>query len=313
VVFLELPLEDVDVNVHPAKSEVRFRRAGAVHELLSHAVQARLRSEAGERLSSPAAFRAPAPSFASAAVGGSVPPLALRLVERLPGDAGAGGTPAEWPPAPAAAPSPAPAAPATVLAPRDGFFASLRVVGQIFEGYIVAENGTDLVLIDQHAAHERVTFEQLRGAYGMGGIARQGLLVPVVVDLGAREAALVNEWVRELDALGFEVEPFGGASFAVRAVPALLGDADPAALLRDVGEELVEIGRIRRLDEAAHSVLARLACHSAVRVGQNLGPHQIRALLAAMDRIDFAGNCPHGRPAFITIPRGELERWFKRT
>jgi DNA mismatch repair protein MutL len=117
----------------------------------------------------------------------------------------------------------------------------------------------------------------------------------------------------ELEALGFDLEPFGGSSFAVRAVPALFGDFDPAHLVRDLAEELLEIGRSRRLSEAAESVLARLACHSAVRVGQSLSPEQIRALLVAMDGIDFAANCPHGRPAYISLPRGDLERLFKRT
>ena len=206
-------------------------------------------------------------------------------------------------------------APAAVLPPAAaiGFFTQLRVVGQVFEGYLVCESGESLVVIDQHAAHERVTFERLRHAYADGGVTRQRLLMPVVVDVGAQAAPIMAEHLAELESLGFELEPFGGGSVAVRAVPALLGDTDPAVLVRDLAEELTEVGRSRRLTQAAESVLARLACHSAVRVGQSLASHQIQSLLRAMDRIDFAGNCPHGRPAFIRIGRSEIERWFKRT
>lgn len=194
-----------------------------------------------------------------------------------------------------------------------GFFARLRVIGQAFEGYLICENGESLLVIDQHAAHERVMFERLRLAYAGGGVQRQRLLVPIVVDVGSQAAPLVGENIAALESLGFELEPFGGSSVAVRAVPALLGDADPAMLVRDLAEEFTEVGRSRRLTQAAESVLARLACHSAVRVGQSLSADHIRALLSAMDQIDFAGNCPHGRPAFITMPRSDLERLFKRT
>jgi DNA mismatch repair protein MutL len=212
------------------------------------------------------------------------------------------------PPIPFRAPLRSPATTA-----RPGFFAGLRVIGQAFEGYLLCEGGECLLVIDQHAAHERVTFERLRHAYADGGVTRQRLLVPVVVDVGAQAAPVVTEHLAALENLGFELEPFGGSSFAVRALPALLTDADPATLVRDLAEELTEMGRSRRLTQAAESVLARLACHSAVRVGQTLGADQIRALLVAMDSVDFAGNCPHGRPAFITLPRGDLERLFKRT
>src|SRR5262249_9554336 len=170
-----------------------------------------------------------------------------------------------------------------------------------------------LLVIDQHAAHERVTFERLRRAYADGGVARQRLLVPAVVDVGAQAAPLLAERLTDLEGLGFELGPFGGSSFAVRAVPALPGDGARAPLVRALAEELTEVGRSRRLTDAAESVLARLACHSAVRVGQTLGADQIRALLAAMDSVEFAGNCPHGRPAYITLPRSDLERLFKRT
>ncbi|HXQ21053.1 MAG TPA: DNA mismatch repair endonuclease MutL [Candidatus Acidoferrales bacterium] len=328
VVFIDVPPEEVDVNVHPAKSEVRFRRGGAVHDLITRAVNERLRTQtpAGPSPASPAA---PAPDEVPTQMTIGLRPLRgdapLRVVAMPAPSASyphalAPRVPVEPAPAPHAfEPASAfepPAAPAPGASARPapaGFFASLRVIGQAFEGYLICESGASLLVIDQHAAHERVTFERLRHAYADGGVARQRLLVPLVVDVGAQAAPLVAERLADLEHLGFELEPFGGSSVAVRAVPALLGDTDPASLVRDLAEELTEVGRSRRLTEAAESVLAGLACHSAVRVGQSLGPDQIRALLVAMDNVDFAGNCPHGRPAFITLPRGDLERLFKRT
>ena len=317
-VFIDVPSDEVDVNVHPAKSEVRFRRGGAVHDLITRAVMERLRIQtpplqpattemlvAGPPVADPASqLHIVLRSFAPRPAGDPSLPGPLRSHFTLPA-----------PSLPAAlhAAFPAPATPAAHLAPEEGAFSRLRVIGQVFEGYLVCESGEALVVIDQHAAHERVMFERLRGAYAGGGVQRQRLLMAVVVDVGAQAAPLVNEHLDDLEGLGFELEPYGGSSVAVRAVPALLGDADPAVLVRDLADELTEVGRSRRLTQAAESVLARLACHSAVRVGQTLTPDQIRALLAAMDNIDFAGNCPHGRPAYITLPRSDLERLFKRT
>jgi len=334
VVFIDVPPEEVDVNVHPAKSEVRFRRGGAVHDLITRSVMERLRAHTPPAAAGGSAAMPAPPSAENAAAQMSIPlrtarPHApLRIVPMVP-------APASAPlPTPSTAPSPrgmgATEAPVSSVTPSSvshhaqhvgttppssalAFFASLRVIGQVFEGYLVCEGAESLLVIDQHAAHERVTFERLRHAYAEGGVARQRLLVPTVVDVGAQAAPLLAERLVDLENLGFELEPFGGGSFAVRAVPALLGDGDPATLVRDLAEEFTEVGRSRRLTEAAESVLARLACHSAVRVGQSLGPDQIRALLTAMDNVDFAGNCPHGRPAYITLPRSDLERLFKRT
>jgi DNA mismatch repair protein MutL len=331
-VFITVPPEEVDVNVHPAKSEVRFRRGGAVHDLITRAVHERLRTQSPAGAPPLAAAAVPAANpltQMTMALPSPRPEGVLRLVP-MPASPGvpmaATGAPVMLPrplapppgctPGGAPASQPAPAVPHRVSAPTDGpagFFASLRVIGQAFEGYLLCEGGEALLVIDQHAAHERVTFERLRRAYADGGVTRQGLLMPVVVDVGAQAAPLVVEHLAALESLGFELEPFGGSSVAVRAVPALLSDADPTTLVRDLAEELLDVGRSRRLTQAAESVLARLACHSAVRVGQALGPEQIRALLVAMDRVDFAGNCPHGRPAFITLPRTDLERLFKRT
>jgi DNA mismatch repair protein MutL len=306
VIFLQVPPEEVDVNVHPAKAEVRFRRGGLVHELITRNVAESLRARGAApdvrppSAEAPEGFVVPLP----------LPPTSSAPLRLVPMTSGR-------PPSAGAAPE----APAAGFAehldeprpPAAGFFASLRVLGQLFDGYLVCQSGDSMVLIDQHAAHERVTFEHLRAAWSAGSVARQSLLVPEIVELRPREAGLLGDTHRELERIGFEIEPFGKDSFAVRAVPALLADDDPASLVRDLAEELAEIGSSRKLVDAAEHVLATLACHSAVRVGQKLGAAEIQALLAAMDGIDFAGNCPHGRPAYIVVSRGEIERRFRRS
>jgi DNA mismatch repair protein MutL len=316
--FLDVAVEDVDVNVHPAKSEVRFRRAGAVHELIAQAVQTRLRDQTRT---------APRTVLPLGTPGSLQMPLrprgtdgALHLVDaERPWEPGVsrqspvvGYSPLADDRRPATDDQPG-RRPTTDDEIQTGFFASLRAIGQVLEGYLVCEGHDQLVLIDQHAAHERVTFERLRAAYASGLVPRQQLLVPTVIEVGPRESALLREQIDTLDGVGFEIEPYAGGAFAIRAVPALLADTDAALLLRDLSEDLVEVGRSRRVEDAAQAVLARVACHSAVRVGHQMGPQQIRSLLVAMDHVDFSGNCPHGRPAYVVVSRGELERWFKRT
>ncbi len=320
VVFIDIDPAEVDVNVHPAKSEVRFRRGGAVHELITRAVMERLRSQ-------PPPAHVP-PNPAAAAVASVEATLAQMRIPMWPsapftrstdflrstestGPTRAA-TPFHMPTSPSLEPGSGPAA-ALAATATAGFFSHLRVLGQAFEGYLVCESDGALLVIDQHAAHERVMFERLRTAYAAGGVQRQRLLVPVVVDVGAHAAPVVTERLAELELVGFELEPFGGTSLSVRAVPALLGDMDAGQLVRDLADELADVGGSTRVAQAAESVLSRLACHSAVRVGQSLSGDQIRALLLSMDNVDFASNCPHGRPAFITMPRSDLERLFKRT
>lgn len=305
VIFLEVEPEEVDVNVHPAKSEVRFRLGGAVHELISRGVKDCLRGQVVEAVGSigPNGPTGPMRPMGPMEPFRQIDPARqskLRLVPLAPVAS----------PASLAVPLP-PIAPAAPV--EGGFFASLRVLGQAFEGYLVCQHGDQLLIIDQHAAHERVMFERLSTAYSCGKVARQRLLVPVTVDVGPHAEAILAEQLDELEGLGFELEPFGGGVIAVRAVPALLGDDDPARLVRDLAVDVADIGRSRQVAQAAEAVLARLACHSAVRVGQSLNPEQIRALLTSMDGIDFALNCPHGRPVYITLPRSDLERLFKRT
>ncbi len=307
VLFLEVAPAEVDVNVHPAKLEVRFRRGGAVHELVSRSVQDRLRLQ----LSSPGNGLEDN-NVPKLELGSPTTPQALPLAPADSVHNGGGALP-QWvlqmPWRGTSQPAPSKAFAAPGAHPR---FAALRVIGQVFDGYLVCEGEEELVLIDQHAAHERVVFERLRSSYARGPLPRQSLLLGAVVALEPQAAARLVEHCEGAERLGFEIEPFGVDAVIVRTVPALLAHLDPGSLVRDLAEELVEVERLEGLDRAAERVFARMACHTAVRVGQSLGPEEIRALLQAMDEIDFAGHCPHGRPAFLVWPRSEIERMFRR-
>jgi DNA mismatch repair protein MutL len=216
-------------------------------------------------------------------------------------DATAGGHP--WPSAHAAA--------SVDQGPTPGY-ARLRFVGQVFRGYIVCEGRDRLVLIDQHAAHERVAFERLRDQYRAGSIERQALLLPVTVDVGPAHAEALLAAVPRLEELGFEVETFGDQTFLVRALPALLAADDPQLLLEDLADGLSEMGSELSAAEAVDAILGRIACHSVVRVGQALAPAEVEALLVALDALRYGSNCPHGRPVAIEYTRGQLERMFGR-
>jgi DNA mismatch repair protein MutL len=300
VLFLDLPPQAVDVNVHPAKWEVRFADPGAVHRLVSRAVREALGARrwlggagapgpaASALLSSgPAAVHEPATSdwiFA----GAEAPPPAPRL-------------------APAAAEPAAPAGPDPGLR-----FADLRPLGQLLATYLLLEAPGGLVLVDQHAAHERVLYERLRAGYRAGAVARQALLLPATVELAPDRAARLAGALAELPGLGFDVDAFGGCAFAVRAIPAELAGRDPAALLAELAEQLGAGDGSLRAPEAIDRLFASLACHSARRAGEALEPREQRALLASLDAIPWAPTCPHGRPVAIPITRGELERRFRR-
>jgi DNA mismatch repair protein MutL len=314
IVLLEVPPGDVDVNVHPAKHEVRFRLAHVVHDSVVTAVRRAL-----------ASMGAPPPGDA-----GSVAEALQRYMTRVDATgslalvhasgalhadaslvAGAPARPFEEA-TPVADGVPARLARvATAGDPMPGF-AHLRFVGQVFRGYILCEGGDRLVLVDQHAAHERVAFERLRGEYAAGAIERQALLLPVAVDLDPGRAEAVREAQARLTSLGFDVEPFGETTFLVRAVPALLGDDDPALLLEDLADSLAVHGSHLSAAESVDAILGRIACHSVVRVGRTLTAVEIGALLAALDALTYGSNCPHGRPVSVEFSRGQIERMFGR-
>jgi len=289
VLFLELPPEEVDVNVHPAKWEVRFGHPTAVHRLVVRGVREAL---AGRRW-----------------IGGAPPP---DTAVREPGAS-------DWTfagrPAPREVALPlAPAAPPSAEAPPLRY-GSLRLLGQAHATYLVAETDDGLVLIDQHAAHERVLYERLRAAWSAGGVERQALLATESVELSPDGVARIAAAADALARLGFEIDVFGAQAVAVRAIPALLAGRDPAALVRQLADRLGADGGAGEgpgAPDAAAALFASLACHAARRAGDRLDPREQQALLAALDTIPFAPTCPHGRPVAVPIRRAELERRFGR-
>lgn len=300
VLFLDLAPGEVDVNVHPAKLEVRFRSPQSIHEAIVGAVRRSVVRDREERVGEPGAtYRTPAapvPARASFATGGASPGARLRLA----------------PMSPRAGDAPAAPAPVAMLLPAGGRFARLRVLGQVFDGYLVCEGDDELVLIDQHAAHERVRFEHLRERRRTQGVPRQPLLVPQPVELAPGAADLLVGAAAALAAAGLELEPFGDRTVLVRSAPAICPAGSLDALVRALADDLADLGRSRALEELEEALLSTVACHSAVRVGERLDGSEIRALLEAMDAIDLATNCPHGRPVARAFPRGELERLFGR-
>jgi DNA mismatch repair protein MutL len=301
VLFVELPLSRVDVNVHPQKLEVRFADARAVYDALFHAVAESLRTAPWLRHAAPAG--AIAPALPAVAVAGEEVAAVLAEARALHG---------------ASSPEPLPGANATFSfgpqaepgAPRiAGYFAALRYVGQHARTYLLCEApGGALVVIDQHASHERLLFHRLREAWRARQLAVQPLLLPQVVTLPTGPARALEGACAGLRELGLEVEPFGGDSFAVKGAPAILGGVDLAALLGDLAQQLEQLERGSALDAALHDLLATMACHSAVRAHQELGDEEARALLDGLDGIDFKARCPHGRPVVFELSLADLER-----
>jgi len=311
VLFLELPPAQVDVNVHPAKWEVRFADPQAVHRAVRQAVSRGLETRRWLADASPRALVSPGTGHS----GASGATWAVRTgPESAPGDwalaspgPAAEGADAAW--GKASAPARAGAA---------LHFGDQRLLGQLLATYLVLETEHGLVLVDQHAAHERVLYERLRREWSERSVASQGLLAPIPVSLDPAAGALLVDAADALARLGFEVEPFGEATVAVRGIPALLSGSDPVMLLHELAAELLADPEARRLagDQppvaAVDRLFAGLACHAARRKGELLAPIEQQALLAALDTIPWAPTCPHGRPVAVPFELAEIERRFAR-
>jgi DNA mismatch repair protein MutL len=307
ILFIEVPAREVDVNVHPAKAEVRLADSRAAYEAII------------------AALRPPLATGEWLPMGGEAQAAPTQTYS-LPsgGHPGGGGAPDE---AVARASEPSvdyePREPAEngkqrhqeALLAHQPYFAGLRYLGQLHRTYLVCEGPRGLVLVDQHAAHERMNYQRLRRASEERRAAVQPLLVPIVLRLSPPSAARIAESSGELSAIGIEMEPFGAGSIAIKALPAPLAtlpESALSALLADLTLELSNFGRGESLDHRHDALLARAACHASVRANDALTELEARALLAALDATDYGARCAHGRPVVAEWAGGEIEKRFGR-
>ena len=290
--YLTIPPDEVDVNVHPAKAELRYQDADGVRALVIGALGRALGVGVGPMAGMPFQTR---PS--------------LRLTSHVPRGFATFGGFAEAS-LPLVAPPAARPFPASEPEPSHPLGAA---VAQVLDTYIIAVAGDgSLVLVDQHAAHERLTHEAIRAQLLDGGVRAQALLLPAVVDLPAADAARLVFHAGDLADLGLELEAFGRGAVMVRAMPAALGAPDPGPLLRDVADELAEHDESTALQARLDAVIARLACHGSIRAGRRLAGPEMDALLRQMEATPRAATCSHGRPTYLTLSRGEIERMFGR-
>lgn len=308
VARLELPPEQVDVNVHPQKLEVRFAEGDRVHRLLSGSVAQALAGSPWLSRGRSYVLRRSEPAGGPPAAAAAVSEVREEVQRYLSLAERSRGAPLPRSLEKAGPPAAAPLAPA-----EPGRETDLgRFLGALWQTYLVFEDGEELVLVDQHALHERITFERLRTQARAGGVLAQRLLLPLEVEPNAALMASFAEHERRLFELGFEAAPFGERVLRITAAPAGIDPLAARAVFVEVLGELADLGQTAAWEEARDGILARLACHASVRAGQTLSLSEVNALLAEMRRTDFASRCPHGRPVLTRLSRSEVEKWFLR-
>ena len=301
VLFLSCDPQLVDVNVHPAKSEVRFRDPALARGLIVSGLRQAL-AGAGHRAST---------TVGAAALDALRPEARVYQMDRP--SAGAIRAASQWQ-APVTGFAEAPSA--RIEPPLDEA-AQTRPLGaaraQVHENYIIAQTETGIVIVDQHAAHERLVYERLKRQMAEKWIAAQALLIPEIVELSDAEAARLLDMAADLARLGLGVEPFGRGAVAVRETPAILGQVDVKGLLRDILDELSEAGDSRNVQARIDAVLSRMACHGSVRSGRHMRAEEMNALLREMEATPHSGQCNHGRPTYVELRLADIERLFGRT
>lgn len=323
--FLDVAPADVDVNVHPTKAEVRFRDSGRVRSLIIGALRQALEA-AGHRASAQGGVLtvesftphvAPydyAPADGRAGGDYDVTGYGSQSREASSPRVAAGGFAEAMQAAFAPLQTPSADARASAMPLREDLLD--RPLGaaraQVHENYIVAQTREGLVIVDQHAAHERLVYERLKSAFANGGVVAQGLLIPAIVSLDDGEAAGLVERAAELSELGLTLESFGAGAVAVRAVPALLGDTDVEGLVKDLAAEIATEGTARQLKDRLEAIASRMACHGSVRSGRRLTGEEMNALLRQMEATPHSGQCNHGRPTYVSLKLSDIERLFSR-
>jgi DNA mismatch repair protein MutL len=307
--FVDCPPDRVDVNVHPAKAEVRFREPGIVRGLIVSALRHAL-AEAGHRASS---------TVATATLGAFRPeesgPARIYQMDRPSQPALRNA--AAWQ-------APGLAEGAASFAPASGRVEEVaeeeetqRPLGaaraQLHENYIIAQTETGMVIVDQHAAHERLVYEKLKRQMAKNGVASQALLIPEIISLGETDAARLLDLADDLARLGLALDPFGPGAIAVRATPAILGPVNAEAILRDILDELDDLGESQTVQARIEAILSRVACHGSIRSGRQMRAEEMNALLREMEATPHSGQCNHGRPTYVELRLADIERLFGRT
>ncbi len=314
--FLDVPASEVDVNVHPAKTEVRFRDPAMVRGMIVSGLRRALDAAGHRSVQRPAENALqmwqrepstdPAPAANLFGAGERLAPHPGPLL------AGGGHAVRDHRPTFFTAPPAARAEPAWAPPPNTGAHPLGVARGQVAKTYIVAEAEDGLVLVDQHAAHERLVLERMRAALAGGRIAAQALLIPEVVELDEPACDRLEARADELAELGLELERFGPAAMLVRSTPALLGQADPTGLVTDLADELAAFDEALSLRERLDAVAGTMACHGSVRAGRILSVAEMNALLREMEVTPHSGQCNHGRPTWVKLAHGDIEKLFGR-
>ena len=305
VLFLECDPHQVDVNVHPAKSEVRFRNPGTARGLIVSALRHAL-AEAGHRAST---------TVAGATLGAFRPEQTGRVYQMDRPSQGAiqANFQAQAPAFEGQGFAEASARfeePITADAPTDLPLGAARA--QVHENYIIAQTTDGMVIVDQHAAHERLVYEKLKAQMAQNGVASQALLIPEIVELSEGDAARLLEMADDLAKLGLRIEPFGAGSLAVRETPAVLGEINARGMILDILDELADLGDSITVQARIEAILSRVACHGSIRSGRRMQADEMNALLRQMEATPHSGQCNHGRPTYVELKLADIERLFGR-
>ena len=310
--FIDCDPTLVDVNVHPAKSEVRFRDPGIARGLIVSGLRHAL-ADAGHRAST---------TVATATLGAMRPEqLTARVYQMDRPSVSARGTAYQ-----AQAPEPGFAETAgmwarvetqaeaeTAAEQETPDFPLGTARGQVHENYIIAQTATGMVIVDQHAAHERLVYEKLKRQMSENGVAAQALLIPEIVDLSASDCSRLLDMAEQMAGFGLSIEPFGGNAIAVRETPAILGAVDAKAMILDILDEIVEQNESNSLQARIEAILSRVACHGSIRSGRRMRAEEMNALLREMEATPHSGQCNHGRPTYVELKLSDIERLFGRT